>query len=136
MSPDVKKTLEYLRIKQKHVCVVLDNTVENRGMVQRVKDYVTFGTIDETFYKQMLDKRVQTVGKSETKVDSVKLAKSYFSGELKLRDFEAKFNVKPFFRLHPPIGGFERKGIKMPYSKGGVLGDRKEKISDLITKML
>ena len=105
-------------------------------MVKRAKDYVTFGLIDESFYKEMLDKRIQMVGKSTTKVDTAKLAKEYFAGELKLRDFEAKYEVKPFFRLHPPIGGFERKGIKMPFAKGGVLGDRAEKISVLIGKML
>ena len=44
--------------------------------------------------------------------------------------------VKQFFRLHPPIGGFERKGIKKPYSIGGALGYRKEKINNLIKKML
>ena len=25
--------------------------------------------------------------------------------------------LKPFFRLHPPKGGFERKGIKKPFMK-------------------
>lgn len=39
-------------------------------------------------------------------------------------------------RLHPPRGGYERKGIKLPFSIGGVLGYRKEKINDLIKKML
>jgi len=133
---DIRKTLEYLRLKQKHVCVVLDNTPENQGMVKRAKDYVTFGLIDESFFKEMLDKRIQMVGKSTKKVDTAKLAKEYFSGKLKLRDFEATNEVKPFFRLHPPIGGFERKGIKMPFSKGGVLGDREDKINVLIGKML
>ncbi len=39
-------------------------------------------------------------------------------------------------RLQPPLGGFERKGIKLPYNQKGVLGDRKEKINLLIKKML
>lgn len=39
-------------------------------------------------------------------------------------------------RLQPPLGGFERKGIKLPYSQKGVLGDRKEKINLLIKKMI
>lgn len=136
ISPDVKKTLEYLRLKQKHVCVVLDNTPENEGMVKRVKDYTTYGIIDEKTFTEMLEKRGQNVGQSDAKIDSAKIAKEYFAGKLKLRDFEAKHQIKPFFRLHPPIGGFERKGIKMPFAKGGVLGDRADKISVLITKML
>lgn len=40
--------------------------------------------------------------------------------------------IKPFFRLHPP-----RKGInsKLHFPKG-VLGDNKEKINDLLERML
>ena len=40
------------------------------------------------------------------------------------------------FALHPPRGGFERKGIKMPFKLGGVYGYRAEKINDLIKRML
>ena len=44
--------------------------------------------------------------------------------------------LKTFFKLCPPKGGFETKGIKQPYSLGGVLGYRKDKINELILKML
>ncbi|MBN1275160.1 uL30 family ribosomal protein [Candidatus Woesearchaeota archaeon] len=39
------------------------------------------------------------------------------------------------FALHPPRGGFERKGIKKPFSTGGALGDRKERMDELIKRM-
>lgn len=41
---------------------------------------------------------------------------------------------KPYFRLHPPRGGIDSKkhfGVKK-----GVLGDNKDKINDLIARML
>lgn len=38
--------------------------------------------------------------------------------------------------LKPPVGGFERKGVKMPFSKGGALGYRGKNIQDLIRRML
>ncbi len=38
--------------------------------------------------------------------------------------------------LAPPRGGFERKGTKMPYSRGGALGDRGEDMNALLTRML
>jgi len=47
-----------------------------------------------------------------------------------------KSKNKKYYRLHPPRGGFERKGIKIPFSLGGALGKRKEKINDLIKRML
>lgn len=137
--PDVRKTLELLRLKQKHACVVVDDNEVVRGMLKKIKDYTTYGTIEEDVYVKMLDSRGECVGKGnlkDNKVDSKKLAKEYFSGDIKLRDFEPKYQVKPFFRLHPPKGGFERGGIKKTFAQKGVLGDRKEAISILIEKML
>lgn len=54
---------------------------------------------------------------------------------LKLMEKRLSKNKK-FYTLHPPRGGFERKGIKLPFTLGGVLGNRKEKINDLIKRML
>jgi large subunit ribosomal protein L30 len=39
------------------------------------------------------------------------------------------------YALSPPAKGFERKGIKVPYSIGGALGERKE-IDSLILRMI
>jgi len=41
-----------------------------------------------------------------------------------------------FFALMPPKGGFEKKGIKMPFNKGGALGYRGDKINDLLKRMV
>lgn len=44
---------------------------------------------------------------------------------------------KKYHALHPPRGGFEKKGIKKSFNLGGALGFRPEtKISILIKKML
>lgn len=40
------------------------------------------------------------------------------------------------FLLHPPRGGFERKGIKKPFYMGGALGFRKDKMGDLLKRMV
>lgn len=42
----------------------------------------------------------------------------------------------PFYRLCPPRKGYGRKGIKVPFAVGGGLGDRKDKISELIMRMV
>jgi large subunit ribosomal protein L30 len=39
-------------------------------------------------------------------------------------------------RLNPPRKGYGRKGVKMPFSKGGACGNRKEKINDLLMRMM
>ena len=46
------------------------------------------------------------------------------------------YGLKTTVKMHPPRGGFERKGIKVPFAAGGVLGDRGEKINDLISRMI
>jgi large subunit ribosomal protein L30 len=40
------------------------------------------------------------------------------------------------FKLNPPRKGYGRKGVKMPFKRGGASGDRKEKINDLIMRMI
>ncbi|MEM2915839.1 MAG: uL30 family ribosomal protein [Candidatus Woesearchaeota archaeon] len=41
-----------------------------------------------------------------------------------------------WFALHPPCKGYGRKGIKMPFSKGGALGNRGEKINYMLLRMI
>ncbi len=105
----IKDTLFMLRLRRNHVCVVVENNAVTKGMLQKIKDFVTFGEIDEATYKELVSKR----GKKDT---------------------EGK--LKPWFELAPPKGGFERKGIKKAYQVGGALGYRGEKINDLIKKMI
>jgi len=71
----------------------------------------------------------------------LKKAKDYITwgvlSEAMKKELETKRKAKgKVYCLHPPRGGYERKGIKVPFTNGGVLGDRKEKINDLIKKML
>lgn len=106
---DVKRTLDLLKLRKKHTCIVVEDTPVLRGMLQKAKDAITWGAIDEETYKLLVEKR----GK---------------------KDAEGK--LKEYFSLNPPRGGFERKGIKTAYTLGGALGNRKEAMSDLVKKML
>lgn len=104
----IADTLDRLRLRRKYVCIVLEKpTKEQLGMIKKVKDFIAFGEINAETYKELKEKR----GKKDEK------------GKL-----------KPFFRLHPP-----RKGIESKKHFGvgkGVLGNNKEKINDLIRRML
>lgn len=108
---DIKDALFFLRLRKKHACVVVEDTPSNRASALKCKDYITYGEIDDATLKMLLEKR----GKKDPK------KKGY---------------LKKFFMLPPPRGGFERKGIKVPYGKGGVLGYRGAKINDLLRKMI
>ena len=63
----------------------------------------------------------------------VEFTQQFFEVKSRLRDIPG---LKPYFRLLPPRGGFERKGIKTPFSMGGSLGYRGQHINMLIKRML
>ncbi|MBW2967926.1 uL30 family ribosomal protein [Candidatus Woesearchaeota archaeon] len=102
-------TLNMLKLYKKNTCVVLDSTPANMGMIKKVKDYVTYGEADSQTIKLLEEKRGNKNKEGKT---------------------------KGIFTLSPPRGGFERKGIKRSYNVGGALGYRRDKINQLIQKMI
>lgn len=80
------------------------------------------------------------IPKTPTYLGMLQKVKSYVTwGEIDIEMLELlkKVNsVNGVFKLHPPIKGFERKGIKKDYSIGGALGYRKNEIVSLIKRMI
>ena len=139
---EIKDTLKMLRLFNVNTCTLVSNTPSSIGMIKKIKDYVTWGEIDKDTLKSLLEKRGKLPGNKRLTDSYIKekINSSFdtFSDDfLNLKkDLKDIPGLKPFFKLHPPEGGFERKGIKVPFSMGGVLGYRKEKINNLIKKML
>lgn len=135
-------TFKLLNLYKKNSCVVVPNTEVFIGMINTIKDKATWGEIDEKTLALLIQKRGRIAGnkhltneyiKEKTKLDFDKFVSEIYSSKLKIKDVTG---MKPFFRLLPPVKGFERKGTKKPFSLGGALGYRKEKINDLIQRML
>ena len=101
----VRDTLSMLRLRKKHTCVILDDSPNVQGMLHKSKDFIAFGPVS--------DETIAAVQKARKPVHDGKLT---------------------VFNLAPPIGGFERKGIKKTYVQGGALGPRKE-MDTLLKKM-
>ena len=128
VKKDVKGTLHRLRLRRKYSCVVIPNPSKPfLGMVKKVKDCVAYGTIDDETFIKLIEKRGQLIDKNK-KINAKKVVE-----ELKKGKKYEELNLKPFFRLHPPRGGL--KSSKLHFPKG-VLGDHKEKIKDLVLRML
>ncbi len=125
----IKDTLDMLRLFNTNYCVLLDNTPVNMGMVTHAKDYITWGEVDEAVVKELFEKRGRLYTGPLT--DSKK--KITYSN--RYVEYNGKKYTK-FFKLNPPRGGYGRKGIKTPFSKGGALGYRGAKINVLIKKMM
>lgn len=126
LNKDIIETLNRLRLRKKYSCVVLNPTKEQLGMLKKIKNFVAWGEISEETLRKLIEKRGQLTAKTK-KFDVQKS----FEGLMEGKKYE-ELNLKPFFRLHPPRGGIKSK---LHYPKG-VLGDHKEKINDLINRML
>lgn len=136
--PEIKDTLEMLRINRVNHCVVVKEDPHYRGMIQMVKDYVAWGKIDDETLALLLEMRGRLPGnvrltdqvvKEKTSYGSIKeLAKAVNSGTASLKDL----GIKPIFRLHPARKGL--RSTKKTAQQGGDLGFRQD-IGDLIKKM-
>jgi len=128
LNRDIRDTIEMLKLVKKNFCTVVNNNPSVMGMINKVKDYVTYGEIDDETYKLLIEKRGVDYTGPET--DS--------KGKIKYNRFitENGRKVKKYFRLNSPKKGYGRKGIKWIFSKGGGLGNRGTKINDLIKRMI
>lgn len=129
IQKNIEETLSRLRLKKKYSCVVIPHaTKEKLGMIKKVKDFVAYGEINENMFEKLIEKRGNLLDKSK-KINAKEAAKEIEKG----KKYE-EFNLKPFFRLHPPRGGIDSKkhfGVAR-----GVLGNHKEKINELLERML
>lgn len=123
---DVEETLYRMRLRRKYVAVLLEDNANNRKLLKRIRNFIAFGNINDN----VLEKLIETRGKS---IDGKKIDAKKIVQEINKKSLE-KAGLKPFFRLHPP-----RKGIESKKHFGvgkGVLGDNKDKINDLVERML
>jgi large subunit ribosomal protein L30 len=126
---DINETLDRLRVRRKYACVIVpENKKEIVGMVNKLKDFVAYGEIDDATLVKLIEARAQPLEKGK-KIDSKKIIEGIKKGE----KYET-LGIKPFFRLHPPRGGID---AKVHFGKGkGVLGNNGKEINKLIERML
>lgn len=123
---DHTEALHRMRLRRKYAAVLMNSTEPNLALLQKVRNLVSFGEIDKKTLIELLNARAKMV--DEKKLDTEKIATALESG----KSLE-ELGVKPFFRLHPPIGGIESK--VHAGKRKGVLGENK-KIDELVRKML
>jgi large subunit ribosomal protein L30 len=113
-----RETLRRLGLTRKYSCIVLQKPTEvELGMLKDVKDSVAFGELTPETYKELVDKRGYKPKKKNSQPNT-----------------NFKKDMREVFRLHPPRGGIDSK-IHFGMKKG-VLGNNKEKINELVRRML
>ncbi len=121
LQGDVAATLHMLNIRHVNHCTIVPDSPGFAGMIKKAKDYITWGPIDADTLKLLLEKRGEAVVESGRSRHFVSL-----NGK----------NYKPYFRLSPAKGGLGKRGIKASFTSSGALGDRKDKINELLRKMI
>ncbi|NVM04306.1 MAG: 50S ribosomal protein L30 [Candidatus Helarchaeota archaeon] len=138
----IKETLQYLRLFKVNHAVLIDDRTSYNGMLQKAKDYITWGQIEKPTLFQLLKERGRLMGNLPLTDEHIKKYTKYNS----LKEFsDALFNleteimklphIKPIFRLHPPKKGF-RYSKKRPYKSSGELGNRGIEINSLLIRMI
>jgi large subunit ribosomal protein L30 len=107
MKTVMEDTLKMLHLDRRHACAILEDTPQNRGMIKKVESYLTWGELDDATLKLL-----------EEKKNLQSNDKAMWTG------------------LSAPKQSLERKGIKMPFKRGGVLGYRGAEINALIQRMI
>lgn len=124
----IQDTLQFLGLYKNNYCCVLPNNPVYIGMMKKAKDYITWGELDDETFNVLVEKRGEEFNGRET--DSKQ--------KIKYNNFFVHNNkkFKKYFRLNAPRKGFGRKGIKNSFQRGGALGYRREKINELIKRMI
>jgi len=140
LEKNIKNTLHMLRLKNPNNCVIMTETDDYKGMLEKCRVTCTWGEIEKETLINLLIKRLRIEGdkrldekslKEATGFDSFeKFADALIAGKAKLKDFK---KLKPVFRLTPPSKGF--KSIKEFYPKGD-LGYRGKEINKLLERMM
>ena len=143
VKPKIRDTMSMLNLTRVNHAVLVPDTPAYAGMLQKAKDYVTWGEVGADTISDLLSQRGRMIGdkpitnaviKSGSEFSTINaLSKAIASGDARTNDVEG---MKPVFRLHPPRGAKGWGGIKRSFSTGGALGFRGEAISDLVERMI
>jgi large subunit ribosomal protein L30 len=140
IKPSAEKTAELLNLNRINHMVIFPETESINGMLNRVKDYVTWGEIDRETLELVLKERVLLAGHKKLTEDYLKeegfssigdLAQGLLDGKVKFKDLK---DVNPVIRLNPPKGGYE--AIQKPFHQKGSAGYRGSKINNIIRRMI
>ena len=129
LENQIVETFNRLNLRKKFNCIVIRNTPETLGMLKLIENFVAYGEIDKKTFEELVKKRGKALGKK--KVDFDFIIREFSEGKINKKFSE--LGLRDYFALHPPLKGL--KSSKKHFPKG-VLGNNKEKINDLIRRML
>ncbi|MCS7094862.1 MAG: 50S ribosomal protein L30 [Thaumarchaeota archaeon] len=141
LSAETEYTLRLMHLHRSEWASLVKADASSTYMLNKVAPYVTWGEPDPEVLARLIRRRAETWNRTPVPdvlsklgcEDELDLARKICTGELELRDFYSNF--KPYFRLHPPKGGFKRS-VKRMFGDKGEAGYRGKDINKLILKMI
>jgi large subunit ribosomal protein L30 len=132
-------TLTYLNLTKKYRATIISQSQQSLGMLRKVKGQVAWTSADPGIIKELLEKRGRKAGFKPISdsdlpkeyVSIEQLASAISENRISMSEID---NIKPWFALTPPRGGFKRK-TKKQYNEGGILGEDKDLVA-IVRKML
>jgi len=138
---EVRETLRMLNLKKNNYAVLIDNRPSFLGMLRTAQNFITWGEPSKEIVALLIKERGRLEGNKKITDEYAKEVGFNSIDELAEAIYSCKVeywklpNIQPYFRLHPPSGGFKGK-IKKSYGSGGELGYRGEKINFLLKQMI
>ncbi len=130
----VRATMAMMHLTRVNHCVLIDDRDTYKGMLQKSKDWITWGEVNEESVVKLLTKRGKVTDelvKEKTKYKTInEFVKAFMNMETEISDL----GINIVFRLSPPRKGY--KSTKLQFAKKGSLGNRKEEINTLLARMI
>lgn len=139
MPSSATATLTYLNLTKKYRATLIPENPQSLGMLRKVKELVAWTSADPSIVKELLEKKGRKAGFEPVsdsdlpkEYDGIEaLAAAISENKLSMSQIS---NIKPWFALSPPRGGFKRK-TKNQYNEGGILGEDKELV-EIVRRMI
>ena len=139
----IRETMGHMNLTRVNHAVIIPDNPQYRGMLQKAKDYITWGVAEVELVERMLTELGRMSGDAPL-TDAIvaehtehktiaDFAKAIVGGDAQVKDIPG---LKRVFRLHPPRGTKGWGGIKRSFVVGGALGSRGDAIGDLVERMI
>lgn len=134
------RTMTLMKLEKKYRATILPVKYNTRGMLDKIKHYVSWTELDRNLALEILNKKARKSGyKKPDEADLSglgfdtmdELARALADGKATLSKLKP---LKPWFALAPPRHGFKRS-TKRLYGQKGILGHNRE-LADIVRRMI
>ena len=135
-------TLKNLYLNKRFSATLVPETSNYLGMLRKINQWVAWSKVDSEIVRTLIEKRgkkknsklapSEKGSKSTDEYEAIdELVDVIVNDKIKFSD---QNNIKPWFSLNPPKGGF-KKSTKKQFSDGGILGNNKD-LLEIVKKMV